>query len=430
MWVFFGSALPLVNAKRFTEAFPSPRTNSVASINTNMPAQIASNSMTRNERLTTSTMERLSTGLRINSAKDDAAGLAISANMTSQVLGLNQAVRNANDAISMIQVAEGALKEVTNMFQRMRELAVQSISDSNTAGDRAALNSEYKQLAAQTQRMVENTQWNGTHILDGTRRANTFQVGASANQTIDVDFGDGGGVFTLLNGGGRGKPISLNTSTNRDTGATEITFSQLPDLNNLLLFGAKVDDHVYAMAVYMTTAVDSAGVPTLTRVFESGGNMVVGDTQNFNNITSADGTAFSFPSGFVGNRRSIPASNISVFDISVSDIAPLGSDLWNTDVTSSAFASYALETLDLAIKDVSDVRANLGASMSRLEYASDNLQNASQITQAARRRVLDADYAPETTELARAQIIQQAGTAMLSQANHNQAQQSVLSLLK
>jgi flagellin len=423
MWVFFGSALPLVNAKRFTEAFPSPRTNSVASINTNMPAQIASNSMTRNERLTTSTMERLSTGLRINSAKDDAAGLTISANMTSQVLGLNQAVRNANDAISMIQVAEGALKEVTNMFQRMRELAVQSISDSNTAGDRAALNSEYKQLAAQTQRMVENTQWNGTHILDGTRRANTFQVGASANQTIDVDFGDGGGVFTLLNGGGRGKPISLNTSTNRDTGATEITFSQLPDLNNLLLFGAKVDDHVYAMAVYMTTAVDSAGVPTLTRVFESGGNMVVGDTQNFNNITSADGTAFSFPSGFVGNRLSIPSSNISV-----SDIVPLGSGLWNTDVTSSAFASYALETLDLAIKGGNDVRANLGGSMSRLEFASDNLQNVAQNSSAARSRVLDADYASETTELARTQIIQQASTAMLSQAN--QAQQSALSLLK
>ena len=396
----------------------------MASINTNMSAQVASNSMTRNERSMTSTMERLSTGLRINSAKDDVAGLAISSKMTSQVLGLNQAVRNANDAISMIQVAEGALKEVINMLQRMRELAVQSISDSNTAGDRAALNSEYKQLAAETQRIVENTQWNGINILDGTRRATTFQVGANANQTIDVDFGDGGGAFTLLNGGGKGKPISSNTSINPDTGATEITFSQLPDLNNLLIIGAKVDDHVYAMAVYMTTAVDSAGVPTLTRVFEGGRNMVVGDTQNFNpNITSADGTAFSFPSGFVGNRLSIPSSNISV-----SDIAPLGSGLWNTDVTSSAFASYALETLDLAIKGGNDVRANLGGSMSRLEFASDNLQNVAQNSSAARSRVLDADYASETTELARTQIIQQASTAMLSQAN--QVQQSVLSLLK
>ena len=141
----------------------------------------------------TATMERLSTGLRINSAKDDAAGLAISSKMTSQIRGLDQAVRNANDAISMIQVAEGAMKEVTNMFQRMRELAVQSISDSNTSNDRAALNNEYKQLSAEVQRIAENTQWNGTNILDdtiGVSGVSTFQVGANANQTIDVDFGD------------------------------------------------------------------------------------------------------------------------------------------------------------------------------------------------------------------------------------------------
>ena len=119
----------------------------MATINTNMPASIAANSLTRNERSMTATMERLSTGLRINSAKDDAAGLAITSRMSSQVRGLDQAVRNANDAISMIQVAEGAMKEVTNMFQRMRELAVQAISDSNTSNDRAALNNEYKQLS-------------------------------------------------------------------------------------------------------------------------------------------------------------------------------------------------------------------------------------------------------------------------------------------
>jgi flagellin len=162
----------------------------MATINTNMSANIAANSMTRNERSMSSTMERLSTGLRINSAKDDAAGLAISSKMTSQIRGLNQAVRNSNDAISMVQVAEGAMKEVTNMFQRMRELAVQAISDSNTNADRTALNNEYKQLSQEVQRISENTQWNGTNILDGARTSTTFQIGANANQTIDVNFGD------------------------------------------------------------------------------------------------------------------------------------------------------------------------------------------------------------------------------------------------
>ena len=121
-------------------------------------------------------MERLSTGIRINSAKDDAAGLAISSKTTSQINGLNQAVRNANDAISMIQVAEGAMKEVTNMFQRMRELAVQAISDSNTASERTALDNEYKQLSAEVQRVAQNTQWNGTNTLDGVALKQPFRL--------------------------------------------------------------------------------------------------------------------------------------------------------------------------------------------------------------------------------------------------------------
>ena len=144
-------------------------------INTNRSANIAANSMVRNERAMTSTMERLSTGLRINSAKDDAAGLAIFSKMTSQIRGLDQAVRNANDAISMIQVAEGAMKEATNMLQRMWELAVQSISDTNT--DRGALNNEFKQLSYEISRIGENTN-------------SVFQIGANANQTIAVNFGD------------------------------------------------------------------------------------------------------------------------------------------------------------------------------------------------------------------------------------------------
>ena len=163
----------------------------MATINTNMSANIATNALTRNERSMSSTMERLSTGLRINSAKDDAAGLAISSKMTSQIRGLNQAVRNANDAVSMLQVAEGAMSGITDMLQRMRELAIQAISDSNTSADRVALDAEYQQLRAEINRIGGNTQWNGTNLLDGQIGSSgtmTFQVGANASQTVAATF--------------------------------------------------------------------------------------------------------------------------------------------------------------------------------------------------------------------------------------------------
>ena len=293
----------------------------MATINTNMAANIAANSLTRNERTMGQTMERLSTGIRINSAKDDAAGLAISSKMTSQINGLNQAVRNANDAISMIQVAEGAMKGITDMMQRMRELAVQSISDSNTNDDRSALDSEFDDLKAEVLRIANNTQWNGTNLLDGdigTSGTVTFQIGANAGQTIDVVFTDMG------------------------TSSSEVAL------------GALVD------------ADETAGTSDVA-------------------------------------------------------LAALGVD-------SDTNAKAALYALAEGISNVDSARATLGASMSRLEYASDNLTNVAQNSSAARSRILDADYAAETTELARTQIIQQAGTAMLAQANQSAAQ--VLALLK
>lgn len=294
----------------------------MATINTNMAANIAANSLTRNERSMGQTMERLSTGIRINSAKDDAAGLAISSKMTSQINGLNQAVRNANDAISMIQVAEGAMKGITDMMQRMRELAVQAISDSNTTTDRTALNNEFVALAAEIERVADNTQWNGTNLLDGSIGSSgvvTFQVGANASQTINVTFAD----------------------------------METADGNGVALGDLDMD----------------------------------GDNDD---------------------------------DIALSALAISGSDSTN--------AVKALYALAEGISNVDGARASLGASMSRLEYAADNLTNVAQNSSAARSRILDADYAAETTELARTQIIQQAGTAMLAQAN--QSQQQVLALLR
>ena len=288
-------------------------------INTNTAATISANALTKNERAMSQTMERLSTGQRINSAADDAAGLAISSKMTSQINGLNQAVRNANDGISMIQTADGALIEMTGMLQRMRELSVQSASDTNTTTDRAALDLEFEQLKAEIERIADNTQWNGTNLLDSSLSVD-FQVGANASQTVTVVIED----FNILN--------------------TEAT----------------------------------------SGVFEGLDQSALGGT-------------------------------------AARDLTALGVD-------SKSNATTAITDLDMAIEHVNTQRATLGATMNRLEYAADNLANVAQNASASRSRILDADYAAETTELARTQIIQQAGTAMLSQAN--QQAQSVLALLK
>ena len=298
-------------------------------INTNTAATLTANALTKNERAMSQAMERLSTGVRINSAADDAAGLAISSRMTSQVNGLNMSVRNANDAISMVQTADGALVEVTNMLQRMRELTVQAVSGTLSSTDVTALNTEFTGLRDQIQEVAKNTEWNGTKILDGsvgTATSVDFQVGANASQTISVVFGD------------------LNTNFNSTDSTTEAV-----------------------LATGILVGLGTAGIG----------------------------------SGTGGTK-----------------------DLIDQEVNTSAIIS----TIDAALTNVNEKRSDYGAAINRLEYTADNLANISQNTSASRSRILDADYAAETTELARTQIIQQAGTAMLSQAN--QAAQSVLALLR
>jgi flagellin len=419
----------------------------MATINTNMSANIAANSMVRNERTMTSTMERLSTGLRINSAKDDAAGLAISSKMTSQIRGLDQAVRNANDAISMIQVAEGAMKEVTNMFQRMRELAVQSISDSNTTDDRSALNNEYKQLSAEVARIAENTQWNGTNILDGARTNSVFQIGANADQTISVNFGD-----LSTNNATVATPVQTAGTSGSDGPSTALSFSGTVAKDDVVSFKTDAGNFITvtlnaaqatalnATAAQLTaddaaaspgTGDDSAGSGTTYDVavgtYSSGAT--AGKSVGTHTGTTADALTVAIKDGkmvITGANSASTTTRVVLSDIQVTrgTHAPIAA----SDITTRASATSALGILDTGIEGVNSTRATLGASMSRLEYAADNLQNVSQNSSAARSRVLDADYASETTELARTQIIQQASTAMLSQAN--QAQQSVLSLLK
>ena len=289
-------------------------------INTNVKSLIAQNALTVNNRSLSRTMEQLSTGKRINSAADDAAGLAISNKMTAQIRGLNQAVRNANDAISMIQTAEGATQEITNMLQRMRELAVQSSNDTNTSTDRGSLDLEFKELSQEINRIAGMTQFNTKGVLDGV----------------------GGGT--------------------------------------------------------------ASAVASVDMVFHVGANASQSITVKFKNLTTS-----STNGGLLSSVAWISGST-------------------GFNITTQSGANTAITTIDTAIATVDDFRADLGAKINRLTYAIDNLSNVSTNTTESRSRILDADYAKASSELARTQIIQQAATAMLAQAN--QAPQSVLKLLQ
>ena len=305
-------------------------------INTNVSAQLTANALTQNNRAMSQTMERLSTGSRINSASDDAGGLGIVSKMDAQLTGLNQAVTNANTAIGMIQTADGAAVDIDSMLQRMRELTVQAATGTNTNAELTSLNTEFEALESEINTVATNTQWNGTNLLDGSLGTKAIQVGANANQTISITFAD------------------LNT----DFGTTES--SQAGDSG-----GSTAAD----LDIFTNLAVASAGTGS--------GNETI--------------------------------------------------DLASQVITGSAQAT-TLGYLDTAIARVSAHRATLGATMNRFEFAVDNLTNVSQNTSAARSRIEDADYAQETARLARTQIIQQAGIAMLVQANQQAG--SVLSLLK
>ena len=279
-------------------------------INTNVNSLNAQNALSVNRRIMTSTMDQLSTGRRVTSSKDDAAGVAVINTMTSQIRGLNQAVRNANDGISLLQTADGAMIEQTNMLQRMRELAVQSATDTVTSSQKGYLDIEYQKLLSEIDRIGDMTQWNDTKILDGTTAPASgvpgtyvFHIGAQENQTITVTF--------------------------------------------------------------------KGAVSTGTGIF---------------------------------------------------------ADVAGTAITSDVLSNTALTKIDLAFKELNTARAEIGATINRLTYAADNLSNVSTNTAGSRSRIQDTDYAVAAAELARTQIIQQAGTAMLAQAN--QAPQSVLALLK
>jgi flagellin len=404
-------------------------------INTNVAASITANALTKNERAMSQAMERLSTGQRINNAGDDAAGLAISSRMTSQVNGLNMAVRNANDAISMVTTADGAYIEATAMMQRMRELAVQSASGTMSSTDRTALNTEYQALNDQILEIAGNTEWNGTKILDdtpGTTGSVSFHVGANASQTIATDFGSlGTNTYTASAG-------SVTAQANTDVMEVTITVAggTLVDGDQISMKISDTSDTTDGHWVKFTLATGDAAkiaagtAPTFSLTHETTGANYTATkaTDDFfgtsdDLLIAAGGSANTFK---ITGEKTSGGATFTVSDIHITRGTSAG--IIATDVTAVDHANAAIAALDTAITAMNTQRATFGAAINRLEYASDNLSNVSQNTSASRSRVLDADYASETTELARTQIIQQAATAMLSQAN--QQAQSVLALLK
>jgi len=376
-------------------------------INTNVNSLVAQNALRSNGNSLAKAMEQLSSGKRINSAADDAAGLAISNKMTSEIRGLNQAIRNANDGISLLQTAEGGLVEITNMMQRMRELAVQSANDTNNdATDRAYLDLEFQQLKDEISRTIDTVEWNGNKLLDGTGGNSSdgefiFHVGAGSGSTYQISH-------TI-------DDFDYGTATMSAAIATTATSSV--QTSTLTIAGTVTDGDVFTITVngsQFQYTVD--GETTLTAVaanIQGSMSSSIGDI-----AVSPAGDEITFEGG----------GDDLTFDISV-DVSngELGS-ISALVVTGQGTAETAISSLDTAMDTVNEARANLGAVINRLSSTVNNLSNMSQNTAASRSRILDTDYAAATTELARTQIIQQAATAMLAQAN--QLPQTVLSLLK
>lgn len=491
-------------------------------INTNMASLSAQRALNTSQSGVQTSLERLSSGLRINGAKDDAAGLAISERFTSQIRGLNQAARNANDASSLAKTAEGAMAEVTNNLQRIRELAVQAANGTNSATDRTALQSEVTQLVAEIDRVANQTNFNGIKLLDGSYSSQAYQVGANAGETISIgsiasvkstDVGQYSGVtltnqsigtasntanahgITLTYSNNDTEVISLGsvandakaisnafnalnrgftatagtTSVSGTTGAN--TSSTVGTDLSLTLNGTtftvvgtvgEYSTNMTALVAAVNAKTGSHGVVATndgTKVNFSasdGRNITVAATFNYKSGVSsgtklqaqdfglaADGTTgatydltYRAPgvdtsgrtvSSFVGSGGTSGTATHSG-TLSSQTVAQVGAALSGVDISTAAGATAALNTLDSALSSVNTSRASLGAFQSRFDSVYANLQVASENASAARSRIVDADFATETAALTRGQILQQAGIAVLAQANA--APQNVLSLLQ
>ncbi|MBK7655525.1 MAG: flagellin [Betaproteobacteria bacterium] len=500
-------------------------------INSNISSLNAQRNLSMSQTSLQTSMQRLSSGLRINSAKDDAAGMAISERMTTQIRGLNQAARNANDGISLSQTAEGALAEVTSNLQRIRELAVQSANATNNSSDRVALDREVQQRLQEVDRISSQTTFNGQRVLDGTFGTANFQVGAEANQTISVGFTQGTRLTQLgqlatgtssaevtvaaLTGTGTiqvgsSSPVAVSASVagsanGQSVGsayakalainAANVTGLTATATNNIELVAANATSAggagTYSLTIngqaifsgtvltstlttqQITDGINSYSSTTGVTASLSGGNLRLsaadgrdiaiaqtlggdaaaglsagtGGSTTVNGVVYRDGQIDATLAN-ASNNSAVAAAvnggtltltsneNISItgdgaimgFASAAITIARDTVDLTTVDVQTVTSANDAIQRIDAALNTVNGLRSTLGAVQNRFESVVTNVQTNSENLSASRSRIQDADFAAETANLSRAQILQQAGTAMIAQAN--QLPQTVLKLLQ
>ncbi len=384
----------------------------VSSLNTQRNLNVSNNALNVS-------LQRLSTGFRINSAKDDAAGLQISNRLSAQVSGLNVATRNANDGISLAQTAEGALQQSTNILQRMRDLSLQSANGSNGTNERKALNQEVTQLKNELDRIANTTTFGGKKLLDGSFGTSAFQVGAAANETISVSLADAGastlkGDYFVQSG------ASAFSGTATASGSLTITITTAGTTGGANVIkldiasgatGAFVQEQAVKAINDSNLGLFAYGTSSTTVVSQFNDS-----TPPANNLATA-GIAFTTVPAGLGAASDIAGVATATND----NVAAL-------DITTAQGAQKAVLVIDQSLGQIDSQRAALGAVQNRFDNTITNLQNISENASAARSRIRDTDLAAETSELTKNQILQQAGTAILAQAN--QLPQSVLSLLQ
>lgn len=373
-------------------------------INTNLASLNTQRNLNSSQSALATSIQRLSTGMRVNSARDDAAGLAIAERMNAQVRGLNVAARNANDGVSLAQTAEGSLGKIGDMVQRIRELAVQSSNATNSADDRTSLQSEVAQLKEEIDRVATTTNFNGTKLLDGSFTSAKFQIGSNAGESITV--------ASITNAQLAGMGVVTRASTQSSTAITDLTATSLGDLT---INGTDIG---VLSAAGTTQERQAQVVDAINRISSTTGVGAFFDSQN--NVIALTSASTITLTGAAGASVGFVAAD--------SATAAASANMASLDISSYGGAQLAIQQADAAQKQINTARASLGAVQSRFDNAIANIQINSENTTAARSRIMDTDFASETANLTRAQILQQAGTAMLSQAN--QLPQQVLSLLR
>lgn len=388
-------------------------------INTNIQSLNAQRNLGTSQSSLSTSMQRLSSGLRINSAKDDAAGLAIATRMGTQITGLNQAQRNANDGVSLAQTAEGALSTIGGNLQRIRELAVQSRNATNSTEDRAALQKEVEQLKSEIDRVATDTSFNGTKLLDGSFTSKAFQVGANQGQLISIDSIQNAKIADL------GNWTSVKETEYSYAESSAAAFTAAADGGSFKVNGVTI-------RVAPTAGQDDAAALTALDAAFAAAAAADGTKDALAGITMTDGKITVDKAATkvtISDAQGVTAPVLGA----LTETTKVGTGAAKTgftdlDISTVAGADNAIVAMDAALKSVNSARADLGAIQNRFESVVSNLSVNSENLSASKSRIMDADFASETANLSRSQILQQAGTAMVAQAN--QLPQGVLSLLR